>query len=115
MRVDQKIARKCYENSLRNQRSMYTITTQLGGSDVEVESSHCEERQPRPVGEVREVEINSKKFKLGTSLQKELEEIVEVISKNMNAFAWSFADLLKIDPDFLCYCLMMDEKAKPVV
>jgi len=33
----------------------------------------------------------------------------------MNAFAWSFADMLGIDPDFLYHRLTMDEKAKPVI
>jgi len=48
----------------------------------------CNERRPEPVVEVRELEINGKMFKLGASLCKELEnEIIEVISKSMGAFA----------------------------
>jgi len=62
------------------------------------------------------LEINDKKFKLGASLCKKLEDIiVEVISKNMNAFAWSFTDMPGIDPDFLSHRLTIDEKAKPIV
>jgi len=49
-----------------------------------------DERRPGPVEEVQEREINGKKFKLGASLCKELEDkIVDVISENTNAFAWS--------------------------
>jgi len=41
------------------------------------------------------------KFKLGTSLGKELKDkIVDVISENMNAFAWSSADMPGIYLDF---------------
>jgi len=55
-------------------------------------------------------------LKLRASLCKELEDkIVEVILKNMNVFAWSSADMLGIDPDFLCHRLTMDKKAKPIV
>jgi len=52
------------------------------------------DRRPELVGEVRELEIKGKKFKLSTSLCRELEkEIAEVISKNMVAFAWSSANM----------------------
>jgi len=62
------------------------------------------------------LEINRKKFKLDASLCKELEnEIVEVISKNMSAFARSSADMSRIDRDFLCHGLTMDEKVKLIV
>jgi len=80
MRMDQKVTRKCYENSLRGGRDMYATTTRLWRPGVEIEPSHYGERRPGPVEEVREVEINSKKFKLGASLHKELEDkIVEII------------------------------------
>jgi len=48
-------------------------------------------------------------------LGKELDRIADVISVNMNAFAWSSADMPGIDPDFLCHRLNMDEKVKLVV
>jgi len=47
---------------------------------------------------------------------KELyDKIVEVISRHMDAFAWSSADMPGIDPDFLCHRLTMDEKVRLVV
>ena len=65
---------------------------------------------------VWELEIKGKRFKLSASLCKKLEDkIVEVISKNMNAFSWSSADMPGIDPNFLCHRLTMDEKVRPVV
>jgi len=49
-------------------------------------------------------------------LGEELEDrIVDVISVNMNTFAWLFAYMPGIDPDFLCHRLTMDEKVKHVV
>jgi len=74
------------------------------------------ERHPKPVGEVWKVEINGKKFKLGGSLHKELEEkIKEILSKNMDVFAWSATDRLHIDLDFLCHHLTIPEGLEPVV
>jgi len=102
MRVDQKMARICYERRLKNHRGTYTITNQVGGPSLEADP--CDERRPGPVGDVRELVINGKRFKLRASLCKELEDkIVEVISKNMNTFAWSSVDMPGIDPDFLCH------------
>jgi len=73
-------------------------------------------RQPGPAKEVQEREIKGKKFKLDTSLCKELEDkITEVISENMNAFAWSSVDMPGINLDFLCHQLTMDERVKPMV
>jgi len=64
----------------------------------------------------RERKIKGKKFKLDTSLCKELEDkIAGVISENMNAFALSSADIPGIDPDFLLHQLTMDEKVKLLI
>jgi len=52
------------------------------------------ERRLEPAGEVQEKEIEGKKFKLGTSLGRELQDkIVEVISRHVDAFAWSTSDM----------------------
>jgi len=72
----------------------------MGGSDMEIEHPSPVGRRPEPVGEVREGEINSSKFKLDASLHEELEEkIQKIISKNMDAFAWSTIDMSGINPD----------------
>jgi len=81
-----------------------------------VEVEVVKDMQPGPVGEVQEREINGKKFNLGTSLGKELEDkIANVISVNMDAFTWSSADMPGIDPNFMFQWLTMDERVKPVV
>jgi len=116
IKVDQKTTRKCYESSLKNRRTTYAITIQVGEPGWIAETYVINERRPEPTREVQEREIKGKKFKLSTSLCKELEDkIVDVISKNMNVFAWSSTNMLGIDPDFLCHRLTMDEKVKPVV
>jgi len=43
------------------------------------------------------------------------DKIANVISMNMIAFAWSSADMARIDPNFFCHWLTMDEKVRPMV
>ena len=38
-----------------------------------------------------------------------------MISKHMDAFAWSSANMPRINPNFLCHRLIVDEKVRPVV
>ena len=64
---------------------------------------------------VVERQIGSKTFKLGRLLsQEEQEEVAEVISRHLDAFAWSASDMPGIDPDFLCHHLSMDATIRPV-
>ena len=59
--------------------------------------------------------IGGKMFKLGQSLSIELrDQIFEVITRHLDAFAWSAADMPDIDPDFLCHHLTMDPSVRPV-
>jgi len=46
--------------------------------------------------------------------QEEREEVAAVISRHLDAFAWTAADMPGIDPDFLCHRLTMDAKVRPV-
>jgi len=116
IKVDQKTARKCYESSLKNRGGTYTIAIQAGDAEWIAEADVLNKRRLELAGEVQERDIKGKKFKLGTSLCKELEDkIADVISENMNAFARSSADMLGIDRDFLCHQVNMDERVKPMV
>jgi len=110
LKVDQKAARKCYENSLKTQRGSYTIVTSEKLSDIEADPRMDQrERRPEPVGEVREIDINGRKFKVGESVGETFEKALrEVLSRNMSAFAWSTADMPGIDLDFLSHRLMVD-------
>jgi len=73
------------------------------------------EKRPEPTGEVLERKIGGKKFKLGRCLGQEAhDQIVVVIARHMDVFAWSAADMPGIDPDFLCHRLTMYPKVRPV-
>jgi len=63
------------------------------------------------VEEWLEREIGGKIFKLGRSLEGELQDqIAKVIERHLDAFAWSASDMPGIDPDFLCHHLAMDTR-----
>ena len=54
-------------------------------------------------------------FKLGRLLSPgEQEEVAAVISRHLDAFAWTATDMPGIDPDFLCHRLTIDSKVRPV-
>jgi len=73
------------------------------------------DRRPQPVDNVVERRIGGKVFKLGRLLsQEEQDEVAVVISRHLDAFAWSASDMPGIGPDFLCHHLTMDPKVHPV-
>jgi len=73
------------------------------------------EKRPQPVEEWLEKKINDKTFKLGkTSDNETQDQIPKVISKHLDAFAWSASDMPGIDPDFLCHRLAMDPQVRPI-
>ena len=73
------------------------------------------ETKPTPVEEWLEREIGGKVFKMGRSLEAELQDqIAKLIERHLDAFAWSTSDMSGIDPDFLCHHLTMDTQVRPV-
>jgi len=73
------------------------------------------EKKPQPVEEWLEKKINDKTFKLGRTLDSETQDqIAKVISRHLDAFAWSASDMPGIDPDFLCHRLAMDPQVRPI-
>jgi len=73
------------------------------------------EKRPQPVEEWLEKKINGKTFKLGKTLDGETQDhIAKVISRHLDAFAWSASDMPEIDPDFLCHRLAMDPQVRPI-
>jgi len=92
------------------------VTAKAQGPDGTTHVEIASERRPGPAGEVQEKEIKGKKFKLSSSLgQKMQDQIVEVIARHLNAFAWTASHMPNIDLDFLCHRLTMDEKVRPVI
>jgi len=81
----------------------------------ESRAKNVQSEQPQPADNVVERQIGGKVFKLGRLLsQGEQEEVDAVISRQLDAFAWTAADMPGIDPDFLCHHLTMDAKVPPV-
>jgi len=115
MKSDQKEAKRCCENSLMTKSGVCSVTTQPPREEGVTCLEIARERRPELVEEVLEREIGGKMFKLGRSLGQEAQDqIVEVIARHMDAFAWSASDMPVIDPDFLCHHLTMDPKVRPV-
>jgi len=74
-----------------------------------------EDSRDRPAASVVERQIGGKMFKLGLLLsQEEQDEVAEVISPHLDAFAWSASDMPSIDTDFLCHHISMDASVRPV-
>ena len=120
IKSDQKEAKRCYENSLKTKRGVFMVTTRAPSEEgvalSKIASAKiARQRRPEPAGEVLETEIRGGMFKLGKSLaQVTQDQIVEVIVRHLDAFAWSALDMLGIDLDILCHRLAMDPKVKPV-
>jgi len=71
--------------------------------------------QPQPEDNVVEIQIGDKAFKLGRHLSREeRREATTLISRHLDAFTWTAADMPGIDPDFLSHRLTMDTKVRPV-
>ena len=78
-------------------------------------TENVQNERPRPEDNTIERQIGGKVLKLGRLLsQEEQEEVAAVISRHLDAFAWTAAGMLEIDPDFLCHHLTMDAKVRPV-
>ena len=73
-----------------------------------------DDSREQPAANAIEREIGDKTFKLGSSISPEEQEgVAEVISRHLDAFAWSASDMPGIDPDFLCHHLSMDATVRP--
>jgi len=85
------------------------------GSRSESRAESVRDRRPQPVDSVVERKIDGKVFRLRRLLsQEEQDEVAAVISRHLDAFAWSASNMPGIDPDFLCHHLTMDPKVRPV-
>ncbi|XP_020207400.1 uncharacterized protein LOC109792401 [Cajanus cajan] len=118
LKVDQEVARKCYGDSLKAQRKLYTaqVEQEVHSIGLDPRVSHFD-RQLAPTEDIKEVTLaEGKKVKVGTSLsQEDAKKLVEVLKANMSAFAWHVKDMPRVDPDFMCHKLAIDPRAKPVI
>ena len=115
IKSDQREAKKCYENSLKTKRGVFSVTTRPPREDKVTREEIVRENRPELAGGVVEKEIGGKMFKLGQSLCKESQDqVVGVIMRHLDAFAWTSADMPDIDLDFQCHRLTMDPKVRLV-
>jgi len=117
LRVDQTVARKCYENSLKVRRSMYALS--LCGSQGENLPDFdprvgVEDKRPQPIGEIEEISLGgSKKVKVGGGLDSSVRaELIGVLQKHSSSFAWCMEDMVGIDPSVITHRLNVDPNAK---
>jgi len=115
IKSDQKEAKRCYENNLKTKRGVFTATTRSPSEEGVARAEITRERRPEPARDVLEREIGDRMFKLGKSLEQGThDQIVEVITRHLDAFAWSASDMPGIYPDFLCHHLTIDPQVRPV-
>ena len=110
---------KEYTERPRPQKAMPDAS--VGATPMEEDSTkeslaeNVQNERPRPGDNIVERQIEGKVFKLGCLLsQGEQEEVAAVISRHLDAFVWTAADMPGIDPDFLCHHLTMDAKVRPM-
>ena len=65
IKSDQKEAKKCYENSLKTKRWVFSFTTKSPKEDGVTRVEIARENRPEPAGDVVKREIGGKTFKLG--------------------------------------------------
>ncbi|RDX87835.1 hypothetical protein CR513_30632, partial [Mucuna pruriens] len=99
--VDHRVARRCYENSLR----IGSQLSQAGEPNVNVLNLNldpmCEDERERPL--------------LAEDLKEEDEShLVTFLRENRDVFAWSPADMPGVDPNFLCHHLSISPGYRPV-
>jgi len=93
----------------------FMVTERPLRRDGDARAEGAQEIRPEPTRDVVERQIGDRTFKLGKSLDRaEQDQVVRVIARHLDAFAWSASDILGIDPNFLCHCLTMDPKVRPV-
>ena len=68
IKSDKKEAKRCYENSLKTKRGVFTVTTRAPSEERVARAEIARERRPELVGDVLEREIGGRMFKLGKSL-----------------------------------------------
>ncbi|RDX62952.1 hypothetical protein CR513_58663, partial [Mucuna pruriens] len=107
--ADHQVVRHCYEDSLR----IGSCPSQTNGPNMNVLDldldPKCEGERKRPLlaKDLKEVNVGpnpAHRTKIGTALAQEDESrLVSFLWENRDVFAWSLADMPRIDPEFLCH------------
>ncbi|XP_061364523.1 uncharacterized protein LOC133307959 [Gastrolobium bilobum] len=120
IRGDQKEARSCYNTSLRVKSTTHRAekgNTSINMTNLDIREDLRDVR-PQPDGELEDLQLGplpENVTKIGRHLpDTEKKELIAVLSKNKDLFAWTTADILRVDPDVICHHLTLDPKAKPI-
>ncbi|VFQ68976.1 unnamed protein product [Cuscuta campestris] len=114
-RGDQKNARSCYLEAVKK------MTRQF--EQIELVSQQVDKGEEKariePDANTEEIQIDAsnpeRKVKIGADLQEELRtEIVQVLTRYKSLFAWSVADMPRIDRSVICHRLSVLECSRPV-
>ena len=74
-----------------------------------VEGAKCEELEKIIIDDEEE-----KFFQVGVQLPpREKEELIVFLKKNVDVFAWSAYEALRMDPNFICYHLNISPSVAP--
>jgi hypothetical protein len=122
IRGDQKLARECYHNSLRLQKtkkkSTNELTHEVNMIDLDPREDFQQERI-EPMEDLKEVPIGPEAHqttKIGTFLSQEEETaLVNLLRRNLDLFAWNPSKMPRMDPDIACHHLSIKPGVKPVV
>ena len=121
VRGDQGLTRKCYKDSLKLKRKSMIVeevdSHKVNMVDIDPRGDPREDSLA-PQEETEEVQIapqSSKITHLGTNLSPKKEvEIVDILKRNIDLFAWKPSDMLDIDPNVMCHHLALDPGVKLV-
>ncbi|RDX68785.1 Retrovirus-related Pol polyprotein from transposon 17.6, partial [Mucuna pruriens] len=116
--ADSRLARRCYEDSLKIGGSIPASTVNVLDFDLDPRCVYESER-PHPVEDVKSIQIGPSAChvtKVGTALSYEEEaRLVNFLMQNVDVFAWTPKDMPGIDPGFMCHHLSIMKGAKPVI
>ncbi|RDX77060.1 hypothetical protein CR513_42877, partial [Mucuna pruriens] len=106
--ADAQTARKCYEDSLRVEKSSSRGNVNILDLDLDPRGQF-EKEGPLPAEELKEITLGPKQgqtTRIGTAMSQEEEGmLIAVLVSNHDVFAWSAQDMPGVDPGFVCHQL----------
>lgn len=120
IKVDQPMARRCYQNMLKSRRALYpSLYREIGVNMLDLDPrGEIVDCRPTPAENLKVVqigELDKHTTCIGTALTSSVEEeLVNFLKKNSDVFAWVAADMPSIDPKFACHHLELDPNARSV-
>ncbi|KAK7273455.1 hypothetical protein RIF29_14505 [Crotalaria pallida] len=125
VKAEQEAARKCYNAShgkVKNKEQTQLDKPSLDKGNVSLTDldvrAELDESRPTPKGEWEYLTLDSypiRQIKLGSDLPPNIkDELSELQIANKDLFALTSADMLGIDPNFICHKLSINPGAKPM-